>query len=255
MRIITWNINGWKATQSKPFFKQLIMDYNPDILCLQEIKINKKDVVEFDGYQCEYHTGEKQGYSGTAIFYKPAIKPIKVKRNKTEGRLISMELDDFVLVNVYVPNSGEGLKRLHPSPNIALSRLEWDKKFITALKNLQKTSSTDEKPLIVVGDMNVARTKHDIKNARTNTKNAGFTIEERESFEEILKSVQLRDIWRELHPTKEQYTYWSYLRSARKTNAGWRIDYALLSDAVKAVDCQILDHVLGSDHAPVMLDI
>lgn len=252
MRVITWNINGWKAMSNKPYLTELIAQYKPDLLCLQEIKVNEKDVVQLEGYECEYHFGEKRGYSGTAIFYKKPIKPIKVKRNRTEGRLLAFELDRFVLVNLYVPNSGENLRRLHPSPKFELSRLEWDAKLIEVLK---KFKATAKKPLLVVGDMNVARTKQDIKNASGNTRNAGFTQEERDSFENILSTVQLRDVWREMHPDKVQYTYWSYYHKARERNSGWRIDYALLSKELRAEKCEILDHVMGSDHAPVLLDL
>lgn len=246
MIIISWNINGWKAIQKKPDLYELIEIYKPDILCLQEIRLNKSDKIELEGYTCEYHQGEKQGYSGTAIFYNNKINPIKIKRNKTEGRLISMELEKFNLINVYVPNSGADTQRLDYRVNV------WDKKFIQEMKKIQKSN---DKPLVIVGDMNVARTPNDIKNATQNEKNAGYTKEERESFENILESLELKDVWRSINPTeKNKYSYWSYKGFARVRNVGWRIDYILMSNSIKEVNCEILERVKGSDHAPILLE-
>lgn len=251
MIIISWNINGWRAMMKKPYLLKLIGEYNPDILCFQEIKINKDVKIELEGYNCEYHIGEKPGYSGTAIFYKQSINPLKIKRNKTEGRLMSIEFEEFILVNVYVPNSGEKVKRLDYRVNT------WDKNFTQAMKNLQKTNNSNVKPLVIVGDMNVARTINDIKNAKQNEKNAGYTIEERESFEKILKNVDLIDVWRDRNPTiNNKYSYWSYKGvNARKHNVGWRIDYVLMSKSIKEKECEILDNVYGSDHAPILLKL
>lgn len=247
MIIISWNINGWKAIQKKPDLYELIEIYKPDILCLQEIRLSKNDKIELEGYTCEYHQGEKQGYSGTAIFYNNKIDPIKIKRNKTEGRLISMELKKFNFINVYVPNSGADTQRLDYRVNI------WDKKFIQEMKKIQKSN---DKPLIIVGDMNVARTPNDIKNATQNEKNAGYTKEERESFENILESLELKDVWRDRNPTvKNKYSYWSYKGLARVRNVGWRIDYVLMSHDIKEVNCEILDKIKGSDHAPILLEL
>lgn len=251
MKIISWNINGWRAMQKKPYLTELIKKHEPDILCFQETKINKNVKMEIEGYECESHIGEKPGYSCTAIFYKKNMdKPINIYRNEIEGRLICLEFGDFNITNVYVPNSGAKLARLQYRVE------EWDKNFIDELNGLKK----DKKPLIVVGDMNVARKEYDLKNPKNNEKNAGYTIEERNSFEEILNKVELRDVWRDMHPydpddpSSIQYSYWSYYARARERNAGWRIDYALISGKIEVKKCEILTEVFGSDHAPVLLE-
>jgi exodeoxyribonuclease-3 len=251
MKIISWNINGWRAMQKKPYLTELIKKHDPDILCFQETKINKNVKMEIEGYECESHIGEKPGYSGTAIFYKTNMnKPLNIYRNDEEGRLICLEFDTFSVVSVYVPNSGAKLARLQYRVE------EWDNTFIDELNALKK----DKKPLIVVGDMNVARTEHDLKNPKSNERSAGYTIEERNSFENILDKANLNDVWRDIHPydpkdpSSVQYSYWSYYTKARERNAGWRIDYALLSGKVKVKRCEILTEVFGSDHAPVLLE-
>lgn len=251
MKIISWNINGWRAMQKKTYLTELITTYEPDILCFQETKINKTIKMEIEGYDCESHIGEKPGYSGTVIFYKKNMdKPINIYRNKIEGRLICLEFEDFNIINVYVPNSGTNLARLQYRVE------EWDKSFIDELNGLK----IDKKPLIVVGDMNVARKEYDLKNPKSNERNAGYTIEERNSFEEILDKVELKDVWRDMHPhnaddlSSVQYSYWSYYTRARERNVGWRIDYVLLSGKIKVKKCEILTEVFGSDHAPVLLE-
>ena len=251
MKIISWNINGWRAMQNKPYLTELIKKHKPDILCFQETKINKNIKMEIEGYECESHIGEKPGYSGTAIFYKTNMnKPLNIYRNDVEGRLICLEFDAFSVVSVYVPNSGAKLARLQYRVE------EWDHSFIDELNALK----TNKKPLIVVGDMNVARTEHDLKNPKSNERSAGYTIEERNSFENILDKVNLNDVWRDIHPyapkdpSSIQYSYWSYYTKARERNAGWRIDYALLSGKVKVKQCEILTEVFGSDHAPVLFE-
>ena len=245
MKIITWNINGFVSTTKSGHLQDLIKDQTPDIVCLQEIKINNKvDMNISDEYNVyTNYDPNRPGYSGTAIMYKKNIDINKFRKNKTEGRLISMEFDDMVLINVYVPNSGDKLKRLDYRVN------DWDVKFKKFLQDV-------EKPIIVVGDMNVARTELDLKNPKTNKKTAGFTKEERASFEDLLKTCKLRDVWREMHPTKEEYTFWSYFRDARARNIGWRLDYVLTNlKQTKKMTCKILREVYGSDHAPVLFEM
>lgn len=244
VRVVSWNVNGWRAIREKPFFDEMVKQYDPDIICLQETKINKNVSILYEGYKVVSHTGTRPGYSGTAILYKPHLAPIRVNKNKTEGRLIRFETKDFVLFNVYVPNSGEKLARLDYRVNT------WDKKFKELLMKEAKNNN-----VLLVGDMNVARTATDIKNAEQNKNNAGFTEKERASFESLLKETTLIDVWRETHPKKTQYTYWSYRLNARSRNAGWRIDYALASPSLSVDNCEILDNVLGSDHAPVLIDL
>ena len=244
MKIITWNINGWRSLMKSHQIKILINEYDPDIICLQEIKINNSILIDIDDNR--YNVFQHQdtncpGYSGTAIFYKKEMKqPIRIKKNKTEGRLICFEFDNFILYNVYTPNSGDKLKRLEYRTNY------WDKTF-------SKLVSSNTKPVIICGDLNVARTKMDLKNPSSNTKNAGYTREERDNFEQLLKSNKLKDIWREQHPNVEEYTYWSYFRKSRERNIGWRLDYFLTNYNMKIVECKILKHIHGSDHAPVFL--
>ena len=246
LKIISWNVNSWRAFAKKPFFAELLKRHDPDIICMQETKLNHEFRIELPGYVSVQHLGDKPGYSGTAILYKRDIAspPLKVRRNRTEGRLISMEFEDFVLVNVYVPNSGEALTRLDYRVDV------WDKKFAIALNKLQRT-----KPLVVVGDMNVARTPKDVKHAKANERSAGYTSRERESFEALLKRTSLRDVWRETHPDRVQYSYWSYRQRARRYNAGWRIDYVLASPQIETAQCEILDDLEGSDHAPVLVEL
>lgn len=245
MRIISWNINGWRAHQSKPYFSNLLETYQPDIICLQEIKINKDYKIQLDGYNVYQHVdATRPGYSGTAILVKQGIKdkPIKVRKNRTEGRLLMMEFEKFVLVNVYVPNSGRKLERLDYRVNT------WDRRLEEVLEN-------QTKPIILVGDMNVARTSKDIWDAKNNLKSAGFTEEERNSFEILLGKTKLKDIWRDMYPQTTAYTYWSYFRQARARNMGWRIDYALASPEIKIKSIEILGKILGSDHAPLIVDL
>lgn len=246
MKIVSWNINGWRSNQSKPHFMNMVSEYQPDIICLQEIKINKDYKIQLEGYNVYQHVDvTRPGYSGTAILIKQSFKekPLKVRKNRTEGRMLTMEFKDWVLVNVYVPNAGQkGLSRLDYRVNT------WDRRIEEVLNKFNK-------PVVLVGDMNVARTPNDIWDAKNNTKSAGFTIEERDSFESILTKTGLVDIWRILHPNTIAYTYWSYFRQARARNMGWRIDYALVSPEVSVKKVEILQNVLGSDHAPLLLEI
>lgn len=245
MKIVTWNINGWRSLMKSNHLKMLIEEYDPDLLCLQEIKVNSTITLNIDDkrYDVFQHHDEKcPGYSGTAIFYKKnTTQPIYITKNKTEGRLICFEYKDVVIYNVYTPNSGDKLKRLEYRINY------WDKKFSQLI-------SSQKKPVIICGDMNVARTKNDLKNPNSNIKNAGYTKKERESFEKMLVDCRLKDIWREKHPNNVEYTYWSYFRKSRERDIGWRIDYFLTNiDNMQVIECKILKNIHGSDHAPVFL--
>ena len=246
MRIITWNINGWNAMSKKPDMFEMVEKYDPDIICLQEIKLNKskKLRIDIDGYASFEHIGDKPGYSGTAILYKSGMTDLELSKEEIEGRICILKTKLFTLVNVYTPNSGENLDRLQ-------FRVEdWDGRFTKLLKQ-QETPH-----LIVVGDLNVARTENDIANPKSNIRNAGFTTFECNSFEEILRDTKLTDTWREQHPDETKgYTYWSYRGRARERNTGWRIDYVLSNKPKKIKNTTIMKDVHGSDHAPVMFDI
>ncbi|MDX8335170.1 exodeoxyribonuclease III [Candidatus Cetobacterium colombiensis] len=248
-KLISWNVNGFRAVLQKNF-----LDYfnkaNPDVICLQEIKLQEGQT-DFnpDGYNCYWNYAEKKGYSGTAIFTKE--KPISVmydmgiEGHDKEGRIITLEFNDFHLVNVYTPNSQSQLARLD-------YRMNWENDFRKFLLELNS-----KKPVILCGDLNVAHTEIDLKNPNSNKNNAGFTIQEREKFTELLNSGFV-DSFRYLHPdTLDAYSWWSYRFSARKNNAGWRIDYFVVSDKIKnkIVEANIHNEVLGSDHCPVELII
>ena len=243
MRYVSWNVNGFRSVLGKGF-----MDYfsscDPDVFCLQEIKLSEGQLdLDLPGYSCFYNYAEKKGYSGTAVFSKR--EPLSVIRGKdNEGRICALEFDDHFVVDVYTPNSQEELARLP-------FRLEWDEYFRSFVKDLDA-----RKPVLICGDLNVAHKEIDIKNPKANLRNAGFTIEERESFSRLLDSG-FTDTFRRFHPDlKDAYSWWSYRFRARERNAGWRIDYWLVSDrAVDRVKAAGIDsQVTGSDHAPVYVD-
>lgn len=247
MKITTWNINGLKSSIKNKSLLEYINDYKPDILCVQEIKISSErdiDIIKEElnngGYKYTLHWNRK-GYSGVGMIYKKNIKIIKKRKNNNEGRLLFFELEDFILINVYVPNSGSKLEKLSYRVN------EWDKELTKFVKNLTK-------PIILCGDMNVANEEIDIAKPNNNRRNAGFTNEERESFKEMLKETDLKDVWRTLNPEKKEYTFWSYFHESRKKNIGWRLDYFLTKN-INYVDCKIITNQLGSDHCPVELII
>nr|QOI90509.1 hypothetical protein HWQ62_00374 [Pyramimonas orientalis virus] len=246
MKIISWNINGWRSMMKKEHFDAMVMRERPDIICLQETKINPSVDIVYEGYEVFQHTDPtRPGYSGTAILFKSCVRPIRFRKNKTEGRLILMELEDFYIINVYTPNSGDQLQRIDYRVN------HWDKEFIKFVNSLDKR-------VIIVGDLNVARTDRDIKNAKTNKKSAGFTLQERDSFENLLRETKMVDVWRDQHPNDVQYSYFSYLGNARAKNSGWRIDYVLDSNTNSTQmiqNCKILDDVFGSDHVPIAFEI
>lgn len=245
MKLISWNVNGIRACVQKGF-----LDYfktqDADIFCLQETKLQQGQIdLDLDGYYQYWNYAEKKGYSGTAIFTKK--EPISVsyglgiEEHDKEGRVITLEFDDFYMITVYTPNSQNELARLD-------YRMTWEDAFRNYLKALD-----EKKPVIVCGDLNVAHKEIDLKNPKTNTKNAGFTIEERDKLTELLNSGFI-DSFRYFYPDKESiYSWWSYRFSARQKNAGWRIDYFLVSEKLKdrLKDAEIHTETLGSDHCPV----
>jgi exodeoxyribonuclease-3 len=247
VKIITWNVNGLRSCMGKGFM-DFFRDSQADVFCIQETKMQQGEGAITEGYKEFWNDAEKKGYSGTAVFSRREQVNVSYGIGDdadTEGRVITLDYKDFFLVNVYVPNSGEELKRLE-------YRLEWDKRFRDYLKSLDA-----RKPLVAVGDFNVAHKPIDIKNASSNRRHAGFTDEERESFSELLDSGFL-DSFRMLYPdAKDAYTYWSFFSNARARNVGWRLDYGCISERLKGElrDVKILSNIYGSDHCPVELDI
>ncbi|MDR1272260.1 MAG: exodeoxyribonuclease III [Clostridiales Family XIII bacterium] len=249
MRLVSWNVNGLRAAMGKGFL-DFCKDTGADAYCVQETKMQQGQAeVDLSGYGEYWNSAEKKGYSGTAIFTREAplsdSYDIGVSGHDLEGRSITLEFDKFYLVNEYTPNSGEGLKRLG-------YRLEWEDARRAYLKSLDS-----KKPVVVCGDLNVAHTEIDLKNPRTNHKNAGFTDEERGKFGELL-GAGFTDSYRYLYPDKTgAYTWWSYRFNARANNSGWRIDYFLVSDRIAPAikEVALMSEVLGSDHCPVLLDI
>lgn len=248
-KMISWNVNGIRATLTKGFM-DFFNEIDADIFCLQETKCQVGQVeIEMPGYYQYWNAAEKKGYSGTAIFTKE--EPIKViydmgiEEHDKEGRVITLEFNDYFFVTVYTPNSKAELERLD-------YRMTWEDDFLNYLKNLEKT-----KPVIFCGDLNVAHKEIDLKNPKSNRRNAGFTDEEREKFSKLLEEGFI-DTFRHFYPDIEgAYSWWSYRFNARKNNAGWRIDYFLTSNILKdkLIDSKIHNEVLGSDHCPVELDI
>ena len=248
-KLISWNVNGLRACLGKNFME--FFDYvDADIYCLQETKIQEGQVDwNKEGYYAYWNYAEKKGYSGTAIFSKE--KPLNVtygigiEEHDKEGRVITLEFDNYYMVTVYTPNSQNGLARLE-------YRMKWEDDFRNYLLNLKKN-----KPVIVTGDMNVAHKEIDLKNPKTNRKNAGFTDEERQKMTELLE-VGFIDTFRYFYPDTEGiYSWWSYRFKAREKNAGWRIDYFLVSDDLKdkIIDAHIHSEIMGSDHCPVELTV
>ncbi|MGL4652116.1 exodeoxyribonuclease III [Cetobacterium sp.] len=246
-KLISWNVNGLRAVLQKNFL-EYFNEVDADALCLQEIKLQEGQT-DFnpEGYNCYWNYAEKKGYSGTAIFTKQ--KPISVsydigiEHHDKEGRVITLEFENYYLVNVYTPNSQTELARLD-------YRMTWEDDFRNYLLELDS-----KKPVVLCGDLNVAHTEIDLKNPKSNRKNAGFTDEERAKFTQLLESGFV-DSFRYLHPnTTDIYSWWSYRFSARKNNAGWRIDYFVVSNKIKAniKEANIHTETLGSDHCPVEL--
>lgn len=249
MRMISWNVNGIRAAMGKGFL-DFVAGQNADTICIQETKMQEGQVeVPVDGYRQYWCSAEKKGYSGTALFTKEepenVLYGIGIDEHDHEGRVITAEYEKLYLVNVYVPNSQDGLKRLD-------YRMRWEDDFRAYLKGLEK-----KKPVVVCGDFNVAHKEIDLKNPKTNKKNAGFTDEERKKMTE-LQNAGFIDTFRYFYPDLEgAYSWWSYRFNARKNNAGWRIDYFLVSEALRSnlKKAEILSDVFGSDHCPVVLEM
>ena len=246
MKFVSWNVNGLRACMGKGF-EESFRTLDADIFCIQESKMQEGQLtVDFPGYEQYWNFAEKKGYSGTAVFTK--IKPLSVRcgigipEHDHEGRVITLEFDSFFFVDVYTPNSQDGLKRLD-------YRCTWEDAFRGYLTGLAET-----KPVVVCGDMNVAHEEIDLKNPKSNRKNAGFTDEERAKMTELL-AAGFTDTYRYLYPDKVEYSWWSDRFSAREKNAGWRIDYFLVSEALKGRIREAVIHteIFGSDHCPVEL--
>lgn len=248
MKLISWNVNGLRACVTKGFL-DYFKDADADFFCLQETKLQEGQIdLELDGYYQYWNYAEKKGYSGTAIFAKQEPLEVRlgigIEEHDKEGRVITLEYENFFLVTCYTPNSQNELARLP-------YRLQWEAAFRAYLGTLDA-----EKPVILCGDLNVAAQPIDLKNPKTNQKNAGFTLEERGAFQELLQAGYT-DTYRYLYPDKVEYSWWSYRFKAREKNAGWRIDYFLTSQrlAEQIVDAKIHTDVMGSDHCPVELTI
>lgn len=249
MKMVSWNVNGLRACVTKGFV-DIFNKLDADIFCLQETKLQEGQIdLPLEGYYQYWNYAEKKGYSGTAIFTKKepltVTNGIGIDEHNTEGRVITLEFQDFFLVTCYTPNSQNELKRLD-------YRMKWEDDFREYLLSLN-----NKKPVILCGDLNVAHNEIDLKNPKTNRKNAGFSDEEREKMTILLNSG-FTDSFRYLYPDKEGiYSWWSYRFNARKNNAGWRIDYFITSDSIKdkIIDSKIHTDIMGSDHCPVELDI
>ena len=249
MKLISWNVNGIRACINKGF-KEFFEKEQADIFCVQETKCQPEQVeLEFKGYKSYWNSAQKKGYSGTAIFTKK--EPISVKygigkeEHDKEGRVITLEYEKFYIVTIYTPNSKRELERLS-------YRQVWEDEIRKYLLNLNKT-----KPVIMCGDLNVAHKEIDLKNPKTNRRNAGFTDEEREKMTRLLEAG-FTDTFRYLYPDKEnEYSWWSYMGRAREKNVGWRIDYFIVSKQIenKIKEAKIYQEILGSDHCPVGLEI
>jgi exodeoxyribonuclease-3 len=262
MKIISWNVNGIRAVHNKGLFEPFVKKFKPDVICLQETKAHPdQSPVDLPDYEEYWNSAERKGYSGTAIFSKE--KPLsisfgfsnKINRKynlvdgfgdtRTEGRVVTAEYKDFYLVNVYTPNSKRGLERLE------FRHKDWDPAFLEHCKLIEK-----RKPVVVCGDLNVAHTEDDLARPKDNKKNAGFTLEEREGADSIIKSGFV-DTFRMFTKGNGHYTWWSNFAKSRERNVGWRIDYFFVSEKIKSkvVSANILGKQMGSDHCPIVLDI
>jgi exodeoxyribonuclease-3 len=249
MKLVSWNVNGIRSIVTKGFY-EFIERTDPDIICLQETKASPSQIeLVLPDYKYQYwDTAEKRGYSGTAVFSK--IEPINFTggmdkpHHSTEGRICTLEFEKFILVNVYVPNSRRGLERL------PYRQTEWDVDFLKHIRKLEQ-----KKPVVFCGDLNVAHKEIDLANPKTNTKNAGFTPEERAGFDNIVNAGFV-DTFREFTSEGGHYTWWSYMGGARERNIGWRIDYFCVSKKLMPLvkKSYIMPDVKGSDHAPVVLE-
>lgn len=248
-KFVSWNVNGIRACREKGF-EDIFPNLDPDILCLQETKLQEGQIeLETPGYYQYWNYAEKKGYSGTAIFTKEEplniTYGIGIEEHDHEGRVITLEFPEYFFITVYVPNSQDELKRLD-------YRMKWEDDFLAYIKKLD-----EKKPVIYCGDLNVAHQEIDLKNPKTNRHNAGFTDEEREKFSNVLASGMI-DTFRYFYPEqKDIYSWWSYRFHAREKNSGWRIDYFVASERLsdKLKDAKIHTDIFGSDHCPVELDI
>ena len=249
MKFISWNVNGLRACAGKGDFDKAFNSLDADFFCLQETKMQPGQLdLEYLGYTSFWNSAEKKGYSGTAIYSKhqplSVTYGIGVEEHDREGRVITLEMPDFFLVCVYTPNSQDGLKRLD-------YRMTWDDAFREYVLGLKA-----RKGVVICGDMNVAHEEIDIKNPKANRRNAGFTDEERQKFSELLEAGFV-DTWRSQHPDEVKYSWWSYRFRARENNAGWRIDYFVVSEDLKdrIAFTDIHNEIFGSDHCPVELGL
>ena len=248
MKLVSWNVAGFRACLKKGF-EDFFREVNADVFCIEESKLTMEQL-EFkpEGYEIFLNPAEKKGYSGTLVYSR--VKPISVsfgmgiEEHDHEGRVITLEFNDYYLIAVYVPNAKGDLSRLS-------YRMKWEDDFRTYLKNLEKN-----KPVVVCGDLNVAHTEMDIKNAKANIGNAGFTYEERGKFTELLNAGFV-DTYRFYNPEEVKYTWWSYITNARSKGIGWRIDYFVVSKGIidKVKNTYIYDEIMGSDHCPVGIDL
>ncbi len=248
MKFISWNVNGLRAVVGKDF-ESIFKSLDADFFCLQETKMQAGQLdLQFEGYESYWNYAEKKGYSGTAIYtrHKPlnVSYGIGIEQHDNEGRVITLEMPNFFLVTVYTPNSQDELRRLD-------YRMQWEDDFQAYLHRLD-----EQKPVIVCGDMNVAHQEIDLKNPKTNRRNAGFTDEERQKMTQLL-DAGFTDTFRWKYPEEQTYSWWSYRFKARERNTGWRIDYFLVSNRLQpeVIDAKIHTDVLGSDHCPVELDL
>ena len=263
MRIYSWNVNGIRAVLKKGDLDKFLAYENPDILCLQETKANRNQVeVDFGDYVEYWNSAERPGYAGTAIFVRNGIKVLNEYHDfekyqdltiekdvfgdpLNEGRILTLELKNYFIITVYVPNSKRGLERLK------LREKLWDPKLKTYLERLQS-----EKPVVICGDFNAAHEEIDLARPKDNMKNAGFTKEERKGIDNYL-SAGLIDTFRELHPNEERYTWWTHWGNARANNVGWRIDYFFISESLKnkLKSAEIYESIFGSDHCPISIEL
>ena len=248
MKFISWNVNGLRASVTKGF-EDIFKTLDADFVCWQETKMQAGQLdLQFEGYESYWNYADKKGYSGTAIYTKHTPLSVQygigIDQHDHEGRVVTLEFEQFYLVTVYTPNSQDELKRLD-------YRMEWERDFQAYLAKLDAN-----KPVVVCGDMNVAHQEIDLKNPKTNRRNAGFTDEEREKMTNLLANGFI-DTFRYLYPEQVTYSWWSYRFKAREKNTGWRIDYFLISERLKdhLTDAKIHTDIFGSDHCPVELDL
>lgn len=248
MKFVSWNVNGLRACDGKGF-RDIFRTLDADFFCLQETKMQEGQLdLSFDGYTSYWNYADKKGYSGTAIYTRKLPLNVSygmgIDEHDHEGRLVTLELDNFFLVNCYTPNSQDGLRRLG-------YRMQWEDDFRSYLLQL-----SERKPVIVCGDLNVAHEEIDLKNPQTNHKNAGFSDEERAKMTTLLQAGFI-DSFRMLYPTTQTYSWWSYRFQARQKDVGWRIDYFLVSEALRKhiADAKIHTEIMGSDHCPVELEL